>query len=53
MKPVQSPDEKFTRQERKAAGKALRDWLVSKLYFRSLCSQDGSHKNSELFLLNN
>src|SRR6266571_4953250 len=31
------------RTARKAAGKALRHWLVSKLYFRSSCSQDGSH----------
>jgi len=53
MKTVESPDEKFTRQGGKPRTGLLRLWLVPKLYFRTSSSQDGSHKNSELLLLNN
>jgi len=43
MKTVESPGERFTRQGGKQRTRLLRHWLVSKLYFRSSCSQDGSH----------
>jgi len=43
MKNVESPDEKFTRKGGKPRTRLFRHWLVSKLYFRSSCSQDGSH----------